>query len=84
MQAINAVPGAAPEFYPGGTFSNLNQTNSLHKRERQTNHQLTGSLMKNSGRWIFKAGSEYRVFLSNYTDAEESFYIITSAEYTRQ
>jgi trimeric autotransporter adhesin len=84
MQAINAVPGAAPEFYPGGTFSNLNQTNSLHKRERQTNHQLTGSLTKNSGRWIFKAGSEYRVFLSNYTDAEESFYIITSAEYTRQ
>jgi hypothetical protein len=84
MQAINAVPGAAPEFYPGGTFSTLNQTNSLHKRERQTNHQLTGSLTKNSGRWIFKAGSEYRVFLSNYTDAEESFYIITSAEYTRQ
>jgi hypothetical protein len=84
LQAINAVPGAAPEFYPGGTISPLNQTNSVHKRERQTNHQLVGSLTKNLGRWIFKWGSEYRVFLSNYTDAEEAFWIQTSAEYTRQ
>jgi hypothetical protein len=67
MQAINAIPAPRP-ILPGGPFSTLNQTNSLHKRRRQTNHQLTGS-DQNSGRWIFKTGSEYRVFLSNYTDA---------------
>jgi hypothetical protein len=84
IQAINAVPGAAPEFYPGGNFSNLNQTNSLHKRERQLNHQLVGSVTKTHNRWVFKFGSEYRVMLSNYIDAEESAYILTGAGYTRQ
>jgi trimeric autotransporter adhesin len=84
IQAINAVPGAAPEFAPGGNLSALNQTNSLHKRERQTNHQLVGSVTKTHNRWIFKFGTEYRVMLSNYIDAEESAYILTSAGYTRQ
>ena len=83
IQAINAVPGAPPEVAIG-TFSQLNQTNSLHKRERQINHQVVGSVTKTSGHWIFKFGSEYRVMLSNYTDAEESAYIQTSAGYTRQ
>src|SRR5207247_1803377 len=34
--------------------------------------------------WVFKFGSEYRVLLSNYIDAEESFLIQTGAGYTRQ
>jgi hypothetical protein len=49
MQAINAVPGAAPEFYPGGTFSNLNQTNSLHKRERQTSYAALNHFLESPG-----------------------------------
>jgi trimeric autotransporter adhesin len=64
-------PAPRPSSTPA-RHSAINQTNSLHKRERQTNHQFTGSLTKNSGPWIFKAGSEYRVFLSNYTDADRS------------
>jgi hypothetical protein len=84
IQAINAVPGAAPEYYPGGNLSPLNQTNSIHKRERQTNHQLVGSVTKTGGHWVFKFGSEYRAMLSNYTDAEESAYILNVQGYTRQ
>ncbi len=84
LQSINAVPGAPIEFGPGGNLSALNQTNSLHKRERQTNHQLVGSVNKTLGRWNLKFGSEYRVYLSNYTDAEESFNVQTGSGYTRQ
>jgi hypothetical protein len=84
IQAINAVPGAPLEFSPGNNLSALNQTNSLHKRERQTNHHLVGSLNKSVGRWNLKVGSEYRVYLSNYTDAEESVQIMTNAGYTRE
>lgn len=84
LQVLNAVPGAPIEFAPGGNLSPLNQTNSLHKRERQTNHHWVGSLNKSLGRWNFKFGGEYRVYLSNYTDAEESFYILTNSGYTRE
>jgi outer membrane receptor protein involved in Fe transport len=37
-----------------------------------------------AGRWIFKHGMEYRVYLSNYTDPEQSFQIRTQADFTRQ
>jgi carboxypeptidase family protein/TonB-dependent receptor-like protein len=84
VQAINAVPGAPLEFSPGNNLSALNQTNSLHKRERQTNHHVVGSLNKSVSKWNFKMGSEYRVYLSNYTDAEESVAIFTSSGYTRE
>jgi hypothetical protein len=84
VQAINAVPGAPLEFSPGNNLSPLNQTNSLHKRERQTNHHLVGSLNKSVSKWNFKVGGEYRLYLSNYTDAEESVQIMTSGGYTRE
>jgi trimeric autotransporter adhesin len=84
LQAINSVPGAAPDYFPGGNLSDLNRMLSLHKRERQTNHQLVGSVTKIHGRWTFKAGSEYRVMLSNYIDADASFNIQTANTYTAQ
>ena len=84
LAPINAVPGAPIEFGPGGNLSALNQTNSLHKRERQINHHLVGSVNKTLSRWNLKFGSEYRVYFSNYTDAEESFYFQTSGGYTQQ
>ena len=34
--------------------------------------------------WTLKFGGEHRVYLSNYTDAEESVYIQTDGGYTRE
>ena len=84
LVGINAVPGAPIEFGPGNNLSPLNRTNSLHKRERQTNHQAVAGATKTINRWTLRFGSEYRVYLSNYTDAEESFQIQTSSAFTRQ
>ena len=84
IQAINAVPGAAPEVRFGLPWSSLNQTDSLHKQEHQTNHDLVFSVTKTRGRWTHKWGGEYRVYLSNYVDANESISIRTDPNYTRQ
>ncbi|MCI0625335.1 MAG: TonB-dependent receptor [Acidobacteria bacterium] len=84
LQALNAIPGAPPDFEPGSGLSALNQTGSLHKRERQTNHALTGSGTKTYKRWNFKFGAESRVYLANYTDAQRNFLISTSSGFSRE
>lgn len=84
LKAINPVPGAPPEFQPGGLLSPLSQTGSLHKVEKQTNWNVVGSFTKIVSRWNLKAGSEFRNYLSNYIDAENSFSINSSRDHTRQ
>jgi len=82
--AINPDPGAPIEFEGAGSISGLNQSNSLHKQERQLNHDLVGSMTKFVGRWTLKFGAEQRIYLSNYTDHEESFQLVTSSTYTNE
>ena len=67
-----------------GNFAQLNYTASLHKRERQTNHHLVGSVTKTRSRWVHKFGAEHRALLSNYNDSGSAFSVQTSADYTRQ
>jgi outer membrane receptor protein involved in Fe transport len=83
IQAINAIPGAPPQFAPAGTVSNLNNGTSLHKRERQTNTDFNASMTWTRGRWTHKFGGTYRVLLSNYIDADDSVQIQTGPEFTR-
>jgi trimeric autotransporter adhesin len=83
IQALNAIPGAPPAFSPGGVVSPLNLPTSLHKRERQTNTDLNGSVTWTRGRWTHKFGGTYRVLLSNYIDPDDSMQIQTSADFTR-
>ena len=73
-------PGTAPNVNPngygggGGGGSNwtaLTTGNFNTKREFQTSHSVTGSLTKIRGRWVHKAGVEYRNLLSNYHDPEQ-------------
>lgn len=73
-------PGTAPNVNPngygggGGGGSNwtaLTTGNFNTKREFQTSHSITGSLTKIRGRWVHKAGLEYRNLLSNYHDPEQ-------------
>ncbi|RZU42397.1 TonB-dependent receptor [Edaphobacter modestus] len=79
-QALFAVPGSAPVVNPngfsGGTgggsnWSALSSGQFANKRESQIAHAINGSITKVSGNWTYKAGSEYRVMLANYTDFEE-------------
>jgi hypothetical protein len=81
VQAIMALPGAAPVVNPNGytggngggsNWSALSAGTFGTKREFQTNHSLTGSLTKVRGRWSHKAGLEYRNLLSNYWDLEQA------------
>lgn len=82
IQALNVIPGAPPTFIPG-RVSALHEGSFLHKRERQTNTDLNGSVTWTRGRWTHKFGGTYRVLLSNYTDPHDSVLIGTGAEYTR-
>ncbi|HXN21325.1 MAG TPA: TonB-dependent receptor [Candidatus Dormibacteraeota bacterium] len=84
IQALNAIPGAPLEFNPPGNVSGLNFAASLHKRERQTNTDLNGSMTWTRGRWNHKVGGNYRVLLSNYIDVDNSVTIQTSPDFTRQ
>ena len=81
VQAIMALPGAAPVVNPNGytggngggsNWSALSAGTFGTKREFQTNHSLTGSITKVRGRWNHKAGVEYRNLLSNYWDLEQA------------
>jgi len=84
LQAINPAPGAPIEYEGGTGISALNNSNSLHKKERQLNHDLVGSVTKVISHWTLKAGAEQRIYLSNYTDNEESFQLVSSPAYTNQ
>jgi hypothetical protein len=78
-QALFAQPGAAPVVNPAGfggsgggsNYSALSTGQFASKSEHQLVHALNGSVTKVAGKWTFKAGSEYRVMLANYTDFEE-------------
>ena len=75
-QALFAVMGAAPVVNPtAGSNSNwsaLSGGQFTNKHERQISHAVNGGITKIHGNWTFKAGSEYRVTLANYTDFEEA------------
>ncbi|MCI0623696.1 MAG: TonB-dependent receptor, partial [Acidobacteria bacterium] len=84
IQAINALPGVAPAHHFGiCCWSPLAASGSLNKRERQTNHGLVSSMTKIHNRWTFKLGGEFRNYLSNYTDPEESFMFQSQRAWTQ-
>lgn len=80
-QALFAKPGSAPVVTcpgcsqtseeGGSNWSALSSGQFVNKEERQIGHAVVGSVTKLHGNWTFKAGSEYRVILANYTDFEE-------------
>jgi trimeric autotransporter adhesin len=78
-QALFAKPGSAPPIYPnsgggsggGSNWENLSGGGFANKEERQIGHAVNASVTKIHGSWTFKAGSEFRVILANYTDFEE-------------
>jgi hypothetical protein len=72
VQAVMAYPGSAPDIQSPGTFSNPAFTQNNNKHERQTNSQVNGSITKIQGKWTYKFGAEYRVYLGDYTDYQES------------
>ena len=68
---------STPNGYGGGNGGGSNWTalsagNFGTKREFQTNHSVTGSLTKMRGKWVHKAGVEFRNLLSNYDDPEQA------------
>jgi hypothetical protein len=80
VQAIILFPGVAPNVNPNGygggqgggsNWTALTTGNFNTKREFQTNHSVTGSITKVRGRWVHKAGGEFRNLLSNYWDPEQ-------------
>ncbi len=84
IQAIIAVPSAAPEFGAGGNLAPLSRTGSLYKEEGQTNHNVNGSVTVQLSRWTLKAGGEFRTYLSNYDDPENAVNIISRQDFTRE
>lgn len=75
-QALFAVMGAAPVVNPtagsNSHWSALSSGQFTNKHERQISHAVNGGITKIHGNWTFRAGSEYRVTLANYTDFEEA------------
>ena len=63
----------------GGPIAMLNLDSWTHKDEHQNNHDIVGNLTKVAGRWTFKAGGEYRVYLSNWQDLEQSTPVLNTA-----
>jgi hypothetical protein len=69
VQAYAAMPGTAPSVRNfGGPIANLNADTWNRKKESQMNHAFNGSATKVAGRWTFKTGGEYRVYLGNWQD----------------
>ncbi len=85
VEAAIPVP-AIPTTRPAANtnWSALNNNGGMHKRERQTNHVLAGSLSKTSGKWNFKFGGELRNMLANFRDPFLSVGIITDPTFTVQ
>jgi hypothetical protein len=72
-----AGPSVTPNGFGGGAGGGSNWTGLSAgafntKRELQTSHNVAGSITKSRGRWMHKAGLEYRALLSNYTDPEQA------------
>jgi trimeric autotransporter adhesin len=64
----------------GGPITQLNFDSWTHKDEHQNNHDIVGNITKAAGRWTFKAGGEYRVYLSNWQDLEQSTPMLNTAD----
>jgi trimeric autotransporter adhesin len=76
FEAGNA-PAVTPNGYGGGNGGGSNWTGLSGgtfgtARERQANHSMSGSVTKTRGRWVHKAGLEYRNLLSHYDDPEQA------------
>jgi hypothetical protein len=80
LQPYFLFPGIAPNVNPnrfnggsggGSNWTALTTGNFNTKHELQTSHSVTGSVTKVRGRWVHKAGLEYRNLLSNYADPEQ-------------
>ena len=80
LQPLILFPGVAPNVNPNGygggngggsNWSAMTTGNFNTKREFQTNHSVTGSVTKVRGKWVHKAGGEFRNLLSNYGDPEQ-------------
>lgn len=72
-----AGPSVTPNGFGGGNgggsnWSGLSAGAFNTKQELQTSHNLAGSITKSRGRWVHKAGMEYRALLSNYADPEQA------------
>jgi hypothetical protein len=80
VQSLMLFPGTAPNVNPNGygggngggsNWTALTTGNFNTKREYQTSHSITGSATKVRGKWVHKAGLEFRNLLSNYADPEQ-------------
>ena len=72
-----AAPAVSPNGYTGGNGGGSNWTGLSagtfgSQREFQANHSVTGSVTKTRGKWVHKAGVEYRNLMSNYADPEQA------------
>ena len=74
------LPGSAPAVSPNGygggngggsNWSGLSAGTFGTQKEFQANHSVPGSATKIRGKWVHKAGMEYRNLMSNYTDPEQ-------------
>jgi len=77
MLIPDAAPAVTPNGYGGGNGGGSNWTGLSagtfgSQREFQANHSVTGSITKLRGKWIHKAGLEFRNLMSNYQDPEQA------------
>jgi outer membrane receptor protein involved in Fe transport len=72
VQAVFPEYGAAPDIQGFANYSSASNSWYNNKHERQTNHQVIGSITKTTGKWTLKGGAEFRVDLSNYTDFQNA------------
>jgi hypothetical protein len=70
VQAIMPSHEFAPDVLPS-RYSDLGETLSEHKHERQTNSDLEASLTKVLGKWTLKNGVEFLDDYTSYQDFEE-------------
>jgi len=71
VQGIMPQFGASPDI-SGGFYSQASWSVYNNKHERQTDQEANGSITHTAGRWTFKAGGEYMVDLSNFTDFQDA------------
>jgi trimeric autotransporter adhesin len=80
MFQAGSAPAVSPNTYGGLTGGNGGGSNWSPlsagtfgtQRETQANHSITGSVTKTRGKWVHKAGLEYRNLLSHYDDPEQA------------
>jgi hypothetical protein len=77
MLIPGAAPAVAPNGYGGGqgggsNWAGLSAGTFGSQREFQANHSVTGSVTKIRGKWVHKAGAEFRNLMSNYQDPEQA------------